>query len=1065
MSSDNGNHKEPSGPIAYMAGNSVAANLLMWAIIAAGLVSLTGLEREAWPTVPFYHIEVSMAYPGATPEEVEESIVVKIEDQVSGLDDVKAVKSVAAPSIASVRIQMDSGTDMAQALDDIESAVNRIQSFPARAERPQFKEMTNRQSMIRLIVYGDVSERSLKELAHQIEDELTALPSVSQVEVSGVRKYEISIEVPLHRLRALGLTLTDIANTIRRSSLDLSAGSIDTRESQVRVRTLGQNYDQQDFEEIVLLTGTDGTVLRLGDIAEVRDGFQETDLIVRHQNHPAVFVEVYRADGEHVMDVATTVREHLANEVIPALPDGVGITIWNDESQDYEERADILLKNGILGLLLVLIALSLFLEIRLALWVAVGLAVSGIGALAAMLVLDVAIYAQSLLSFILAIGIIVDDAIVVAEHIQYERKRGTPGIVAAVRGARRIKVPLTFAVLTTVVAFVPLLFIPGGIGESWRALPIIMIAILLISLVESLLVLPNHLSHLHGPEWVPTNAFDRFFARIQGRVDVLLNRFVQGPLDRALRFATDQPVVTMAGAVGILVLSISLIWAGIVPTTLAPDVEGDFATVTLEMPDGATAPQTYEVAKELEAAGHRVIERISRNRPEDAPPLLTGVTAIVGQRPRVQGGGLNPEPTLNPEANVATIEFKLLGARQREISTVDFAQAWREEVGVLPYVRGITFSGKVIDLGNPVEAVLSHPDPERLVQIADSVVDGLRGIGGVYDVRSDHTPGIPEVQLELRPEARTLGLTLEELAGQARAAFFGAEAVRVQRGREEVRVYVRLPADERNSITDVEGYLLRTPSGAEVPVMSVASLNSGMSPPAIPRKDGQRVVTVTADVDPSVISGDEANSILANSILADLTALHPDLTYTFGGEQQQQLESLGALRRGFAIALIMIFVLLAIPLRSYTKPFIIMAVIPFGFIGVILGHWVLGVALSAVSFMGIFGLSGVVVNDSLVMIDFIDQKLREGTPVRTAIIEGAKGRFRPIMLTSVTTFLGFTPLILERAIQAQFLIPFAASLGCGILFVTAILMMVVPALSTIHLRLIASRGSSGFNSE
>ncbi|MXZ12281.1 MAG: efflux RND transporter permease subunit [Gemmatimonadetes bacterium] len=1059
MNREEGSAREQRGPIAYMAGNSIAANLLMWAIIAAGLVSLTGLDREAWPTTPFYHIEVSMAYPGATPEEIEESIVVKIEDQVSGLDDVKAVKSVSAPGMASVRIQMDFGTDMVQALNDIESAVNRIQSFPAGADRPSFREMTNRMSMIRLIVYGDVPERSLKELAYQIEDELTALPSVSQVEVSGIRKYEISIEVPLHRLRALGLTLTDIANTIRRSSLDLSAGSINTRESQVRVRTLGQNYDQQDFEEIVLLSGRDGTVLRLGDIAEVRDGFQEADLIIRHQNHPGVFVEIYRADGEQVMDVATTVRQHLANEVIPSLPDGVGVTMWNDESQVYEERADLLLKNGILGLLLVLIALSLFLEIRLALWVAVGLAVSGIGALAIMMAFDVAINTISLFSFVLAIGIIVDDAIVVAEYIHYERKRGTPGVTAAIRGVRRIKVPLTFAVLTSVVAFVPLLFIPGGVGEVWRALPIIMIAMLLVSLVESLFVLPNHLSHLHGPEWVPANAFDRFFARLQGRVDALLNRFVQGPLDRALQFVTDQPVVTMSGAVGMLVLSISLLPAGIVPTTLAADVEGDIATVVLEMPDGATAPRTYEVAQELEAAGHRVIERLARGRPGDAPPLLTGVTVTVGQGSRL-AGGLNPEPTLNPQANIATIEFKLLGAQQREISTGEVVQAWREEVGVLPYVRGITFSGEVFDLGNPVEAVLSHPDPERLARIADSVVDGLRGVGGVYDIRSDHSPGIPEVQLELRPEARTLGLTLHDLAGQARAAFFGAEAVRVQRDREEVRVYVRLPYDERKSITDVEGYLLRTPGGAEVPVMSVASLNPGVSPPAIRRKDGQRVVTVTADVDASVISGDEANDILTNSILADLTALHPDLTYSFGGEQQQQLESLDALYRGFAIAMLLIFALLAIPLRSYTKPFIIMAVIPFGFIGVILGHWVLGVALSAVSFMGIFGLSGVVVNDSLVMIDFIDQELEEGMPAQTAIIEGAKGRFRPIMLTSVTTFLGFTPLILERAIQAQFLIPFAASLGFGILITTAILMMIVPALYAIHLHLISLRSNT-----
>ncbi len=1060
MSTDNGNHKDPSGPIAYMAGNSVAANLLMLAIVAFGLVSLTGLEREAWPTVPFYHVEVSMAYPGATPEEVEESIVVKIEDQVSGLEDVKAVKSVAAPGIASVRVQMDSGTDMAQALNDIESAVNRIQSFPGGAERPQFREMTNRQSMMRLIVYGDVSERSLKELAYQVEDELKTLPSVSQVAVSGVRNYEISIEVPLHRLRALGLTLDDIAGTIRRSSLELSSGSINTQESQVRVRTLGQNYDQQDFEEIVLLSGSDGTVVRLGDIAAVRDGFQESDLIVRHQNQPAAFVEVFRAGGEHVTEVATAVREHLASEVIPSLPDGVGITIWNDESQDYAERVDILVKNGILGLLLVLIALSLFLEIRLAIWVAAGLAVSGIGALAVMLILDVAINAQSLFSFVLAIGIVVDDAIVVAEHIQYERKRGTPGLQAAIRGVRRIKTPLTFAVLTSVVAFVPLLFIPGGVGEVWRALPIIMIAILLVSLIESVLILPNHLSHLPGPEWVPRNAFDRFFARLQGGVNAWLDRFVQGPLDRALRFATDQPVVTMAGAAGLLVLSISLIPAGIVPTTLAADVEGDYATVTLDMPDGTTAQRTYEVARELEEAGHRVIERLSRDRPADTPPLLSGVIVTVGQRPRVQGGGLNPAPTLNPEANIATIEFKLLGAQHREISTVDFVQAWREEVGVLAYVRGITFSGELIDLGNPVEAVLSHPDPDRLVHIANSVVDGLREVGGVYDVRSDHTPGIPEIQLELRPEARTLGLTLDGLAGQARAAFFGAEAVRVQRGRDEVRVYVRLPDDERSAITDIERYLVRTPSGAEVPVTSIASLKSGMSPPAIRRKDGQRIVTVTADVDAAVITGNEANDVLEHSILADLTTAYPDLIFTFGGEQQEQLESLDALFRGFAVALIMIFTLLAIPLRSYTKPFIIMAVIPFGFIGVILGHWVLGLALSAVSFMGIFGLSGVVVNDSLVMIDFIDQKLKEGDPARTAIIEGAKGRFRPIMLTSLTTFLGFMPLILEPAIQAQFLIPFAASLGCGILFTTVILMVVVPALSSIHQRLIALRGGS-----
>ena len=1051
MTSNDSNHGERSGPIAYMASNGVAANLLMWAIIAAGVVSLTGLQREAWPEVPFFQIEVSMAYPGATPEEVEESIVVKIEDEVSGLDDVKSVKSIAAPGMASVRVEVKSGTDMGQAMDEIKSAVGRIQSFPGEAERPQFREMTNRQSMMRLIVYGNASERSLKELAHRIEDELTSLSGVSQVEISGVRNYEISIEVPLRQLRALGLTLNDIASAVRRSSLDLSAGSIDTRESQVRVRTLGQRYEQQEFEDIVVLSRPDGTVLRLGEIAEVHDGFQDIDLIVRHENQPAVFIEVYRADDEKVMSVANAVQEHIANDVTPSLPDGVGVTIWNDESSAYAERAALLLKNGLLGLLLVLIALGLFLEIRLAVWVAAGLLISGIGALAVMFALDLAINTISLFSFVLAIGIVVDDAIVVADHIYSERKRGTPGVVAAIRGTRRIVVPLTFAVLTSVAAFIPLLFIPGGIGEIWGALPVILISMLLFSLVESVFVLPNHLSHLRDPARAPTNPVERFIKRIQGGVDFGLNRFVQGPLDRGLRFATDQPVVTMAGAVGLLILSISLLPAGIVPTTFADVVEGDFATASLEMPDGTTAERTYEVAQELEAAGHRVIERLSRDRPPDAPPLLSGVTVTVGQRPRVEGGGLSPEPSLNPEANVATIDFKLLSAQQRQISSGEVVQAWREEVGVLPYVRGITFSGEIIDLGSPVAAVLSHPEPAKLVDAAETVVNGLQGLGGVFDIRSDHTPGVPEIQLELRPEAQTLGLTVDQLAGQARDAFFGSEALRVQRGGEEVRVYVRLPADERNAITDIEGYLLRTPNGAEVPLHQVASLSSGTSPPAVRREDGQRVVTVTADVDSTVISGGEANGILEDTILAELVASDPELTYSFGGEQQQQLESVDSLYRGFAIALLLIFALLAIPLRSYTKPFIIMAVIPFGFIGVILGHLILGIEMSAVSFMGIFGLSGVVVNDSLVMIDFIDQKLREGAPARTAIIEGAKGRFRPIMLTSLTTFLGFTPLILEPAIQAQFLVPFAASLGCGIVITTAILMFVVPALSALHL--------------
>ena len=1047
------------GPIAYMATNGVAANLLMVAILALGLVSLTGLERASWPEIPFNHIEILVPFPGATPEEVEESIVAKIEEQVSSFDYVRAVKSVAAPGIASVRVQVKSGTDIPQAIDEIESAVDRIQSFPAGSERPEVSEMTSRQSIIRLVVYGDVPERSLKELAYWIEDELASLDSVSLVETSGVKDYEISIEVPLARLRALGLTLDDIAAAIRGSSLDLSAGQIDTPDEQVRVRTLGQGYVQQDFEEIVVLAKRDGTVVRLGDIAQVRDGFEDSDLIVRHENSPAAFVEVSRVEGEQVMEVATAVREHLASVIVPSLPAGVEAVILNDESQVYSERVELLQKNAVLGLLLVLISLGLFLETRLAGWVAVGLVTAFVGTLAVMLVLDVELNTISLFVFVLAIGIIVDDAIIVAESIHHERSQGVPGLSAAIRGAQRIKVPLIFAVLTSIVAFTPVLFVPGGIGEIWRALPIMIIAMLLFSLVESLLILPNHLSNLPAPGEPPSNPVERFLARVRSYVDLQLNRFLNGPLDRALHFATDQPSIIIAGAIGLFVLSVSLLPAGIVVSSFVEAVEGDVVTATLEMPDGTTAERTFEVAQELEEAGRRVIERLSEGRPDDAPDILTGVTLTVGQGPRVEGGGVTPNPTLNLEANVAAIEMQLLGMQQRDMSTAKIAQAWRDEVGMLPYARGITYSGETIDLGNPVEVVLSHPDSERLPAIATALTDRLRQIQGVFDVRSDHAPGVREVQIRLRPEARTIGLTAEALAMQSRSAYFGAEVQRIQRGRDEVRVYVRLPANERESITDIERYLIRTHEGAEVPLSQVAFLDSGTSPPSVRRRDGQRVVTVTADIDPSVITGGEANGIVVDSILPELMDAAPGLTYILGGEQQQQFDSLGSLYRGFVIAMLAMFALLAIPLRSYSKPLIVMGVIPFGLIGVILGHLILGIPFTTTAILGFLGLCGVVVNDSLVMMDYIDQRLAKGDSPRTAIIEGAKGRFRPILLTSVTTFLGFTPLILETAIQAQFLRPFAASLGFGIVITTSLLMVLVPALATVRMRQIRPAAS------
>lgn len=1043
---------ERAGPLAFMAHNGVAANLLMLAVVAAGLLSVNGIVFDMWPTLPFHQVEVSVAYPGATPDEIEESIVTRIEEQVSPLDNVKSVNAVAAPGMASVRVELKSGTDMSRAMDDIESAVGGIQSFPGGAERPRFREMTNLQSVVRLIVFGDVPERSLKELAYRIEDELAALPGVSEVDTTGVRDYEISIEVTQRRLRALGLTLQQVADAVRAGSLDLSGGEISAGDLEVRVRTLGQRYDQQDFEDIVVLAGKDGSVVRLGDIADVRDGFEEADLIVRHRDQPAVFIEVFRVGDEQVGEVAAAVKAHVKNVVTSSLPPGVGITVWNDDSEFFDACVGLLLKNGSLGLLLVFVALALFLEIRVSLWVVVGIAVSAVGALAVVAALDLTVDSNGLFAFVLAIGIVVDDAIVVAEHVFHERRRGVPGLVAAVRGVRRIAVPLTFAILTSIAAFSPLLLLPGGQGEILFPVAVILIAMLVISLVESLLVMPNHLSHLPGPNRVPSAGVERLLWRTQGAVDRGLQGFLSGALHRWLHFATEQPAVIVAGALGLLVVSVSLVPAGIVGTVFVNQVEGDIVTSSLEMPDGTTAERTYEVARDLEAAAHRVIRRLERKRPNDAPPLLDGVIVTVGQGARVEGGGLIPQPSLKPQGNIATVELKLLGAERRDIAAQTVMQAWREEVGILPYARGLSFSSDLLTLGNPVEIALSHPDSDRLGSIADSVVANLLELQGVFDVRSDHAPGVREVQVELRTEGRTLGLTVEEVALQVRAAFFGAEAVRVQRGREEVKVYVRLPRDERDAVTDIERYVIRTPTGGEVHLAQVARLRDGTSPLTIRRKDGRRIVTVTADVDQSVITGSEATGVMVETVLPGIANVNPGLTYRTGGETQQELESLDSLVSSFLLVLFLIYALLAVALRSYVRPLVVMAVIPFGLIGVVVGHLAIGIAISFTSIMGFVGLSGVVVNDSLVMIDFIDGKLRAGVPAREAIVEGAKQRFRPIMLTSVTTFLGFTPLILERAIHAKFLVPFAASLGFGVLITTALLMLLVPALTAGLLR-------------
>ena len=1042
-----------------MARNSVAANVLMLFLVLAGLAAARNLVQEILPELSLDRVQILVAYPGATPGEIEESIVRKVEEQIRGVEGLDRLEATASEGLGSVIAQFKSGTDVDRAINEVKAEVDRIITFPEGAERPQVREITSRQNVIRLLVHGDAPERALKELAYDIEEGISSLPEVSLAEVSGARPYEVSIEVPLSRLRALGLTLEDIALAVRQGSMELSAGTLSTGEDEILVRTLGRNYDQGDFEDIIVLTRPDGTSVRLSEIATVRDGFADTDLSLRYNGRKAVGIDVYRASNEKVLEIAEAVREHLTSEVLPALPAGVGVEIWKDDSVEVSGRLGLMIENALLGLALVLVALTLFLEVRLALWVATGLAISFIGTFLFMGFLGVSVNMFSLMALVLALGIVVDDAIVVGESVFTQRERGVRGVAAAIQGTRRVSAPVIFSVLTTVTAFAALLPAPGPQGELGRPIPLVVITVLLISLVESLLVLPNHLSHLPAPGASDEGWLSRRLSRVRGRVNVLLKRVVDGPLDRGLRLAVDQPSIVLASAAGLLVLTMAAVSAGVVPNQFLTPIEGEVVSANLEMPVGTPGERTSAVAAQLEAAGHRAVEHISRERDADAD-LEVGVALTVGQ-PAALYDPLGGNAVEAARGHLGTVQFKLIDWERHDIAPSTFERLWREEVGALPAARSLSISSNLITLGLPVHFELSHPDPERLAVIADEFVAELSGFDGVFDVRSNLDEGFRELQLELKPAARTLNLTVGHFASQVRSAFFGAEALRVQRGREDVGVYVRLPEEERNSAADVERYPVRTPGG-EVPLNQVASAGFARSAATINRMDGRRAVTVTADVDPVLATGQQVNRSLEGGILERLSAEDRLFEYTFGGQRKQQEEANADLGRSLFLALLVMYALMAIPFGSYTQPLIILAAVPLGLIGAVAGHMLLGLSLGIWSMYGLIGVSGVVVNDSLMMIKFINDLKASGLPVRDAIVTGAKDRFRAILLTSVTTFVGVAPLVFETSTHAQHLVPLAASVGFGILIATALLMLVIPALLMAQSSIAAWRGAEAW---
>jgi multidrug efflux pump subunit AcrB len=1033
--------------IDWFARNGVAANLLMLLLLLGGGAAAYTTVQEVFPEFSLDSVQIQVTYPGGSPEEVEQSIVRRIEDRIEGVEGIDRILGTATENAGVVTVELKRGTDLSRARTDIKSEVDRITAFPEEAEQPIVTEVTNRQQALQIALYGDASERTLKELAQRVKDDLTRNPQISFVRIGGVRDYEISVEASREALRKHDMSLAEVSRIVREGSLDLPGGSVETDEEEIVIRTEGQNYTKKDFADIVALTRDDGTKVRLGEIVEIQDGFAEnSDLITRFNGEPAAILNVFRTGQEQVLNIEETVKTYLDEELQASLPASIQAAIWQNQAESLRNRLNLLIENGILGLFLVVLTLTLFLAPRLAFWTSVGIFLSFSGTFILMQYLGVSINLLSLFGFILSIGIVVDDAIVVGENVYAEQEGKGDPLEASIRGTQRVGIPVIFAVLTTVAAFSPLLFIGGTIGKFLGDIPTIVIIVLLLSLVEVLLILPYHLSERPDQEPGKSNLAVRTLNRVRRWVSAQLWTFVRGPLTTALRFATRRYGVTMVTGVSLLLITFSFAGNGYIGFSFFPSVQGKLVTAQLEMPVGTPPEATERMTARLQETGYEAIEELED---EAGQPLVENVYVAVGRQPQANSdpgaGGFTAT-----QSNVAEVSFEMIDPEERDITSAQFEEQWREETGQVPSARSLSFTASVVSVGKPVSVELSAPTPEKLDRTVAAVQDSLRRFGGVFDIKSDQEQGKRELELEMKPGARTLGLSLNDLAGQVRAAFFGIESYRLQRGQNEVRVYTRLPDDQRNSIEDLHDYRIRTAAGAQVPLEEVADVSFGYSPSQINRQDGRRVVTVTADVDPSATTGNAVKSSLQSSVLPNIQRAIPGATFTFGGQQRQQRKAQSALIIGFLLALFAIYALLAIPFRSYLQPLVIMSTIPFAWIGALLGHLLLDISLGLLSIYGIVGLSGVIVNDALVMLDFANEQRAEGQSWPDALVRAGQMRFRPILLTSLTTFLGLFPIIIEQSVQAQFLIPMAVSLGVGIVFGTGVLMFIVPALAMLQ---------------
>ena len=1027
------------GIIAWFASNHVAANLLMLFIIVAGLISAFTIRKETQPEFELNWVQVEVPYLGAAPQEVEEGVVIKVEEAVQDVKGIKRIRSRAREGFGSVTIEANIDADINQVLNEVKTRVDAISTFPALTEKPVIYKQEVENPVMMIAIHGDMDDFARKAIANEVRDELMQLPQVNKVIYFGDRPYEISIEVSERTLRKYGLTMSEISQAVKNSSVDLPGGTIKSEGGDILLRTKGQVYTGQEFARLVLRTFPDGTRLTLGDIATIKDGFVETDGYGRFNGRPTATLQVVAGGQQNELDTAAAVREYLGKKEAE-LPAGVEMDTWIDLSRYLEGRLSLMFDNMFMGALLVFVVLSLFLRMKVAFWVMVGLPVCFLGAIWLMPVWPVTINAISLFGFIIVLGIVVDDAIIIGESIYTKIRAHGKSLDNVIQGAHRVAIPATFGVLTTIAAFAPMLFVGGMAGPFFEAMGFVVVLCLAFSLVESKLILPAHLVQANIPDIDEDDLFNpqreipnrekvgRAFLKIQRHVQHGLHKVINDYYEPALAKAVDNRGITVAVFVAILIVTFGTMASGIARVVVFPEMAGDFIRVTMDMESGTAPSQRNAAVERLESTIMKINEDHMRENPDSLP-----VYEYLGVFTRGETG--------------ATMFLEVPRDTSRPYEIKEVTELWRETVGEIPGLKDLQFSDAGhIGGGPPLSFRLSGSNYERLEAAAAELAGELDNYTGVFDITNSAAAGGDEIKLTIKPEAEALGLTMSSLGRQVRQAFYGEEAQRIQRGKDELKVMVRYPIEERKSVADLENMRIRTPSGDEVPFASVAEVSFGKGYSTITRLDRERTVTVSANVDLQSVEPQEIIRAISTEFIPELLARHPGVDYGLEGASEEQTKFLVDLGIAFIAALFLIYALIAIPLHSYSQPLIIMSVIPFGLIGAVIGHIFMGMALSMFSMFGLIALAGVVVNDSLIMVDFINKARMEGVSIRDAVLQSGTARFRAIVLTSFTTAAGLMPILFETSSQAQFVIPTAVSISFGIVFATVITLFLIPSL-------------------